>query len=52
LDDEERALAIRMVEVDKKARGQVANRFHVDRSMILRMMNEVREKRELRGGVL
>ena len=47
LDEEERALAIQMIETDKKSQGQVARRFHVNRSTISRLMKEMREKKEL-----
>jgi DNA invertase Pin-like site-specific DNA recombinase len=44
--------AIRLVQVDKKSQGQVADIYKVDRSTISRMMTEVRLKGELKGGLL
>jgi DNA invertase Pin-like site-specific DNA recombinase len=48
LDDDEQALAIQMIEKDKKSHGQVAKRFHVHRSTISRLMKREREKQELK----
>ena len=44
--------AIRLVQVEKKSQGQVANIYKIDRSTVSRMMTEVRLKQDLKGGVL
>lgn len=52
LSPEEQMQAIRMIQVENKSQGFVAQRFKVDRSTISRMMTEVRLKEELKGGAL
>jgi DNA invertase Pin-like site-specific DNA recombinase len=44
--------AIRLIQVNKKSQGQVADIYKVDRSTISRMMTEVRLKGELKGELL
>jgi DNA invertase Pin-like site-specific DNA recombinase len=52
LSPEEQLEAIRLIQVEKKSQGQVAQKYHVDRSTISRMMTEIRLKQDLKGGVL
>jgi predicted DNA-binding protein (UPF0251 family) len=44
--------AIRLIRVEKKSQGFVAEKYHVDRSTISRMMTEIRLKEELKGRIL
>jgi predicted DNA-binding protein (UPF0251 family) len=52
LSPEEQMEAIRLIRVEKKSQGFVAEKYHVDRSTISRMMTEIRLKEELKGRIL
>ena len=52
LSTDEQMEAIRLIQVEKKSQGYVAQKYKVDRSTISRMMTEVRLKEELKGRLL
>jgi DNA invertase Pin-like site-specific DNA recombinase len=52
LSPDDQMEAIRLIQVEKKSQGQVAQIYKVDRSTISRMMTEVRLKQDLKGGAL
>ena len=49
LSIDEQMEAIRLIQVEKKSQGYVAQKYKVDRSTISRMMTEIRLKEELKG---
>jgi DNA invertase Pin-like site-specific DNA recombinase len=52
LSPDDQMEAIRLIRVEKKSQGYVAEKYKVDRSTISRMMTEVRLKEELKGRLL
>jgi DNA invertase Pin-like site-specific DNA recombinase len=52
LSPDEQREAIRLIIDEKKSQGFVADKYHVDRSTVSRMMTEIRLKEELKGGLL
>jgi DNA invertase Pin-like site-specific DNA recombinase len=52
LSSDEQHEAIRLIRVEGKSQGYVAERFGIDRLTVSRMMTELRLKEELKGRIL